>query len=148
MTTEKLKELLDACFTAKRITETMMDLPHGMKPRHIHVIDAIYGLGKNGSPVRVSDVSKKLNITTPSVTKLINDLLDMGVVTKSEDSGDKRFTLLGLTEKGLQYEKKYVTDYHLLWTGNCDITDAQAETAINVIMQLQNSMPKGGSPHE
>lgn len=57
---KKPKALLDACFTAKRITESMADLPEGMKPRHIHVIDAIHELGAD---VRVSDVSHRLNIT-------------------------------------------------------------------------------------
>ena len=37
----KVKYLLDACFTAKRITETMLELPKGLKSRHIHVIDYI-----------------------------------------------------------------------------------------------------------
>lgn len=148
MTTEKLKELLDACFVAKRITETMADLPKGMKPRHIHVIDAIYELGRN-SLVRVNDVSRYLNITTPSVTKLINELLDMEAVAKSEDKEDKRFTLLSLTDKGLQYEKQYVTDYHALWAGKMiDITDEQVTSAIAVIASLQKAMPRGGVQNE
>ncbi len=38
MDTMHLKKLLDACFTAKHVIETMPELPTGMKPRHIHVL--------------------------------------------------------------------------------------------------------------
>ena len=74
MNIDKFKELIDSCFIAKKITETMEELPKGFKPRHIHVIDSIYQLSKKKSDVRISDVSSKLNVTTPSITKLINEL--------------------------------------------------------------------------
>lgn len=145
MNEEKLRELLDACYAAKRITETMADLPPGMKPRHIHVIDAIYMLGQHGFEVRVGDVSKRLNITMPSVTKLINELSAMGAVQKTGAGDDKRGILLHLTNKGLNYEKRYVTDYHSAWVANMtDITAEQAEVAVSVIHSLQEAMPKGG----
>ena len=41
MNIDKFKELIDSCFIAKKITETMEELPKGFKPRHIHVIDSI-----------------------------------------------------------------------------------------------------------
>lgn len=148
MTEKKLKQLLDACFVAKRITETMTDLPGGMKPRHIHVIDAVYCLGKGGNDVRVGDVSSHLNITTPSVTKLINELVIMGVVQKSCDDDDKRYTFLRLTEKGVDCEKQYVTDYHAVWAAQMtEVTDEDASAAIDVIEKLRRAMPKGGGEH-
>ena len=42
MDTEHLKKLLDTCFLAKKVIETLPELPKGMKPRHIHVLEAIY----------------------------------------------------------------------------------------------------------
>ena len=41
MTQEKLKQFLDACFDAKRLIEKLPDLPDGMKPRQVHVLDAV-----------------------------------------------------------------------------------------------------------
>ncbi len=41
MDTTSLKQLLDTCFTAKYIVETLPQLPKGMKPRHIHVLDSV-----------------------------------------------------------------------------------------------------------
>jgi len=149
MKPENIKDLLDACFVAKKITETMADLPVGMKPRHIHVIDAVHELEQQEKNVRVSDVSKKLNITAPSVTKLIKELLEMGLITKTGDSHDKRSITLQLTEKGRQYEKQYVTDYHYSWAINAsEITEAQAEAAITVIHTLYEAMPKAGDHDE
>jgi len=143
MTSELLKELLDACFIAKRITKSMPDLPCGLKPRHIHVIDAIYELRQKYGTVRVSDVSKRLDITMPSVTKLINELTVMGVVEKAETSADKRAMLLRLTKKGHQYEEQYVIAYHAQWAERItDITDDQAAAAIRTIISLQKAMPE------
>lgn len=144
MTSKKLKELLDTCFTAKRITESMADLPEGMKPRHIHVINAVYELAADGSDVRVSDVSHRLNITMPSVTKLIQELVQKGALCKQSDSDDKRSTLIHLTEKGLDLEEQYVIQYHTAWAERMsEFTEQQVETTISVINALRETMPKG-----
>lgn len=150
MTATTIKQLLDACFTAKKITETMEKLPKGMKPRHIHVIDAIFEQEKLLGEVCVSDVSNKLNITTPSVTKLINELEDMGILKKYIADYDKRVTLLSLTDKGRAYEQHYVTAYHTEWAQQLitEITDAQAQDAILVIQKLQEAMPIRRASHE
>ena len=68
MTTTALKQLLDSCFTAKRVIETLPELPPGMKPRHIHVLEAVHALQEQNGACRVSDVSARLNVTLPSVT--------------------------------------------------------------------------------
>lgn len=112
MNTETVKRLFDACFQAKKITEMMPELPEKMKPRHIHVIDAIYVNTLEKGTTRVSDVSRRLNITTPSVTKLINELEERETVVKVSLPDDKRITLLELTEKGKNYYLKYVKEYH------------------------------------
>lgn len=83
MKLENVKSLLDVCFKAKRITEIMPALPKGIKPRHIHVLECIKALGIEQKEVRVSDISRKLNITTPSVTKLINELEHLELISKS-----------------------------------------------------------------
>lgn len=48
MTSKDLELLLDACFIAKKITETLPALPKGIKPRHIHVLTAVPGLAAPG----------------------------------------------------------------------------------------------------
>lgn len=149
MNTEKIKELLNSCFTAKKITETMEELPKGFKPRHIHVIDSIYTIGERKEDVRISDVSKELHITTPSVTKLINELEAMEAVEKYTWSEDKRVTLVRLTKLGQCYQKHYVLEYHEAWAkGLSDITDEEVDLVVSVIKKLQQAMPKQGGEHE
>ena len=60
----------------------------------------------------MSDVSKTLQVTKPSITKLINELEQLGVVQKNPDAGDKRIVWLQLTEVGLSYYNFYVQQYH------------------------------------
>ena len=143
MNIDKFKELIDSCFVAKKITETMEELPKGFKPRHIHVIDSIYHLSKEKSDVRISDVSSKLNVTTPSITKLINELEEKAVVEKYTISDDKRVILVKLTELGMKYHQYYVTDYHTLWADKLeDISDEDADKVVYIINRIMDTIPK------
>ena len=74
MTQEKLKQFLDACFDAKRLIEKLPDLPDGMKPRQVHVLDAVNEIQKKQGFCRVSDISSYMNTTLPSITKLVQDV--------------------------------------------------------------------------
>ena len=69
---EEVRSLIDACWKAKTITELMPALPKGLKPRYVHVIDAVWHINEqNGQDIgtaRVGDVSAFLGVTTPSIT--------------------------------------------------------------------------------
>ena len=82
MNRESLKHLLDACFTAKRIVETLPELPSGMKPRHIHVLDAVWEIQNEQGICRVSDVNTRLGITMPSVTKLVQEPMLLSLISR------------------------------------------------------------------
>lgn len=144
MNSIQIKRLLDSCFVAKNITERMKQLPQGFKPRHIHIIDAISRLSENLEEVRVSDVSHQLNITMPSVTKLIGELAEKGVLVKHDYAEDKRVTLVVLTELGKEYEQKYVKQYHNEWAQNlAGISEEDIETVVSTLDKLAKAMPKG-----
>ncbi|WP_241520132.1 MarR family winged helix-turn-helix transcriptional regulator [Bifidobacterium catulorum] len=108
--------LLDACWKAKSIAELMPELPRGMKPRYVHVIDAVWHInaphGQGMATARVSDVSAFLGVTTPSVTKLVGEMVDRGLLVKHANDTDRRAVTLTLTERGLAIRKAYVADYH------------------------------------
>lgn len=142
MTANGLKSLLDVCFTAKHIVETMPELPKGMRPRHIHVLEQVEETCLRQGECRVSDVSTRMNITMPSITKLIQEMEAMGMVEKRGDKGDKRVSLLKLTDKGAAHVKKYVRDFHRDWVKNLeDISDDQVREAVEIIEKLHDSMP-------
>ena len=98
MTQEKLKQFLDACFDAKRLIEKLPDLPDGMKPRQVHVLDAVNEIQKKQGFCRVSDISSYMNTTLPSITKLVQELEERNLLVKQADEKDKRVINLTLTE--------------------------------------------------
>ena len=46
MTNEKIKQMLDACYQAKRIREMLPPLPEGVMPSYIRYLDFIQMLEK------------------------------------------------------------------------------------------------------
>lgn len=51
----------------------------------------------------ISEVAKKLLISTPNMTKLLNKLIDEGMVERFPDDKDRRIININLTEKGKNY---------------------------------------------
>lgn len=142
MDAEHLKKLLDACFTAKHVIETMPELPKGMKPRHIHVLDQISMAWEAHRECRVSHVSEGLNTTMPSITRLVQELEAMEMLEKYPDGEDKRVALLKLTPKGEACVKKYVYDFHREWAEKLSsVSNARVQEAIRLIEQLDETMP-------
>lgn len=149
MDNRHLKLLLDSCFTARHIIETLPEIPKGMKPRHIHVLEAVRTVSYEKDICRVSDISCELNVTTPSISKLICELEEMGMLEKFPDQNDKRAICIALTTEGKTCVKKYVTDFHTKWAANLkDITNKQAEQTARIIECLMQSMPGGGNENE
>nr|WP_319373759.1 MarR family transcriptional regulator [uncultured Methanobacterium sp.] len=52
--------------------------------------------------IRVSELSKKLDVKKSTVSVAINQLIDLGIVIKIQSNADKRFYSLQLTPKGNQ----------------------------------------------
>lgn len=115
MGSPEINLLFDACGIARRIMDIMPPLPQGIKPRHIHVIDAIWRINHDPShqgKAHVSDVAASFGILMPSVTKLVAELVDKQLVNKSPSSTDGRSMDLSLTARGEQYRQQYVTEFH------------------------------------
>ncbi len=53
----------------------------------------------------ISEVAKKLLISTPNMTKLLNKLINEGMVERAHDTKDRRIVNISLTDKGDQYLK-------------------------------------------
>ena len=142
-TEEELKRFIDACTTARRIVETMPELPKGIKPRHIHVIDAIVLTEQQKGKVQVSDISRHLNVTMPSVTRLVRELEEQGVLVKYPDREDGRNVLLKLTALGQEYYQRYVHDYYQeLGQRLEEISRADLKTAVQTINKVYGKKKK------
>lgn len=58
--------------------------------------------------ISVSEISKKLDIKKSTVSIAINQLIDLGIVTKIRSEDDKRFYFLQLTPKGKDIMKMHM----------------------------------------
>ena len=109
---ESVKLILDVCAEAAHIEQLLPELPQGITPRCVRVIEQIAKLSKEHRDVRVSDISEMLDVTRPGITAVLRELTEMGYVTKSRDDVDSRVVYVALTEKGWALYRRVVEDYH------------------------------------
>jgi DNA-binding MarR family transcriptional regulator len=148
MTPELVRQLLDSCFIGKHITEMMPPLPQGMKPRHIHILQAVGQGEKEGRTVLPSDISREWKVTRPSVVRLIRELEEMGAVSAVPGGTDRRTRELHLTEKGNRCYKRYVEQYHQMLADQlCGMNEEDCRRAVSV-WQILYSRMKGLDHHE
>jgi DNA-binding MarR family transcriptional regulator len=73
----------------------------GHTPSEINLLFSIRQSGKHGSAcMNVSEISKVLHVTSPSITQLIKRLRADGLVALTRDPTDRRAVCLRLTERG------------------------------------------------
>lgn len=136
-----IKEFLGACRTGKQIISEMPELPRGITPRHVRVIDMIHKQLETHDEVRISDIADSMKVTRPSVTKLINQLEKLGYLNKMQNESDHRVYTLSFTEAGKKLYDRYVRQY-FQWVADklkgLDTDDI--ETTIRVIEYAENAL--------
>ena len=68
---------------------------------HFHILAVLKKEGQQP----ISEVAKKLFISTPNMTKLLNKLIDEGMIERIPGEKDRRIININLTEKGSTYLK-------------------------------------------
>ena len=117
-------------------------LPDGMKPRQVHVLDAVNEIQKKQGFCRVSDISSYMNTTLPSITKLVQELEERNLLVKQADEKDKRVINLTLTEEGKEFVELRVTHFHGEWASRLpDLDDAVVDEFVHAITRMQETMP-------
>ena len=137
MTKDKIKEVMDACYQAKRIRDMLPALPGAVTPSHIHYLDTHSKLEKTEGKVKVSDISENLGLPRPSVTKTVKDMEKLGFVEKETTETDGRFVYIKTTRTGRDLVDKYVDEYFGNLSENLGgITDEDADKMIEVVEKL------------
>jgi DNA-binding MarR family transcriptional regulator len=74
----------------------------GYKPSEIRVLFCIMKGDRAGSgEITVSEISKRLRVTSPTVTQLIKGLEAEGLIERAANPADRRVVDIKLTEKGV-----------------------------------------------
>ncbi|MGX4601125.1 MarR family winged helix-turn-helix transcriptional regulator [Faecalimicrobium sp. JNUCC 81] len=87
-------------FKKKLFTKNDCNLsPEKLNHSHFQIMAVL----KEKGMLPISEIGKKLLISTPNMTKLINKLIDEEMVERIPDKKDRRIINIELTQKGHQY---------------------------------------------
>ena len=115
-----IKAVLDACYQAQRIRAMLPTLPDGVTPSYIHFFDLIETMEQKGMRVKVSDISDRLGIPRPGVTRTVKEMEAKGYLQKVSSAQDKRVTYLSMTEAGKHFPGNITKNFsvslhHCFW---------------------------------
>lgn len=141
MKTEKIKEMMDACYTAKRIRDMLPELPEGVAPSYIRFLDVIHKLEDQNRKVKISDISDALNIPRPGVTRTVKEMEAKGYLKKLSSDEDGRITYIIITDAGDKLSEKYNEKYFQELSKYLDsISEQDADCMIETISKLYKIM--------
>ena len=107
----------------------------GIVPSHGEILFHLFG----GNTYTMKELAEKIHRTKPTVTVLIDKLVDYGYVTKEKSLEDNRVTFIKLTEKALQLEPAFqdITAKlnSLVYCGLTDQESMQLEKMLYIIHQ-------------
>lgn len=143
MTRDKVKKVMDACYLAKRARDLLPTLPNGVTSSHVHYLDTIRKLELKTDSVRVSDISDKLGLPKPGVTKTVKEMEKLGLVEKHADKTDGRVVFLKVTAAGNALLDEYVDElFGELSRELGDVSDEDADAMIETVEKLYRVMRK------
>lgn len=144
MKSEKVKEMLDSCYMAKRILDMLPKLPEGVLPSYVRYLETIIELEEKNQKVKVSDVSEVLNLPRPGVTRTINAMEEKGYLKKETAKHDGRVTYVTVTKEGKMIFEKYNKDYFqklALYLNH--VSNDEADCMIQTIKKFYEVMCEG-----
>lgn len=93
------RRLIDQFFRFAR-SEWMHVPAPGLTKGETGIMFIIHGSMMHGGKLRISDLSKRMRVSSPTVTQHINSLESRGLVKREQSPDDKREVHITLTDKG------------------------------------------------
>jgi DNA-binding MarR family transcriptional regulator len=62
--------------------------------------DVLYALAKEEAPLRLTDLHRRVLLSQPALSRMVDRLVERGLVERCEDAGDRRAVRLTLTPAG------------------------------------------------
>ena len=141
MTIELLKRMMDACYQAKRTRDMLPPLPEGVTSSYIQYLDIIEAMQNEGLQAKVSDISDRLSLPRPGVTRTVKEMEQKGYLKKTVSPEDGRVTYLTLTETGQMLSEKYNQQiFSTLASYREGFSEEDAECMIRTIDQFYHIM--------
>jgi DNA-binding MarR family transcriptional regulator len=108
------------------------------KPSEMHVLHCLKGWGdQKKRELTVSEISKTLQVTSPTVTQLIKGLEARGVIERRIDPTDRRVVYLHLTPKGEMITQKSAQELHQRLNGLVEyLGEEQSEQFAELLVQV------------
>ncbi|MBG9982740.1 MarR family transcriptional regulator [Aerococcaceae bacterium DSM 111020] len=129
-------QLLEGLDLAKEIQATLPELPKGIKPSYLYVLNVI--VNSNGS-LRIKDISEELGIASPNVTALVNEMEQQDLLKRQTLPEDKRVTYILATDSGQQLLEIYYTNFHLNVVESIDLKKKDIKKTIKTLSQLKDA---------
>ncbi|MBW7477099.1 MarR family transcriptional regulator [Paenibacillus oenotherae] len=110
----------------------------GIKASEIRALLAIQDICRyNEHGANVSDISKKLHVTSPTITQIMKSLTAHGLIERSTDARDKRMTTIKLTARGEEITGKAMARYRTVFTGLKEsLGKEQTDTLVHLLDQV------------
>jgi DNA-binding MarR family transcriptional regulator len=68
--------------------------------------DVLYTLSKCRRPIRLSELNRRVLLSQPALSRMVDRLVERGLVQRDADQSDGRGVLLGLTEEGRAQQRR------------------------------------------
>jgi DNA-binding MarR family transcriptional regulator len=94
--------------------------------------------------LRMNELSEASGVETSTMTRMVDQLVEKGLVIRQTDAKDRRIVLISLTPQGQKMHKELSGALAGFYTDSLDdITEAEREIIIQVLERLKTSIEKG-----
>lgn len=115
----------------------------GLKASEVRALLAIRQEGGKGRQATVSEISRVLKVTSPTVTQMINNLIKQGYVVRDKHPNDQRISILTLTRPGEECADEANRKYTALFRGLMDhLGDEESDRLIELLEQVFDYLEK------